>query len=96
MTVLEDQIIHKAQEFDKIGDWPQPFDAFVPPGETQAHTDAAIRELDHEGRLSILGFEADGMDRVDVVIGLGPKIPHTNRPGPGEHPYPGRPRRYGV
>jgi hypothetical protein len=84
MDTIETWIIDKAREFDAIGDWPQPFEAFVPPGQSLVQAAPAIHRLKEQGRLSLLGFEAAGMPRVDVVAGLGPAIPHIEKAGPGE------------
>ncbi|GAA3638931.1 hypothetical protein GCM10022223_67450 [Kineosporia mesophila] len=84
MVTIEDHILSKAREFDNIGDWPQPFGAFIPPGGSEARTEKAIRDMQKRGQLAVLGFEAEGMPRVDVVAGFGPRIPHHNGPGPGE------------
>lgn len=91
MNTTETWIMDKAREFDQIGDWPQPFEAFQPPGETPSGTTAAVQRLAEQGRLQTLGFEAEGR-RVNVVAGLGDAVPHQVKPGPGEpghHRAPG-------
>jgi hypothetical protein len=84
MDAIENFIMDKAREFDSIGDWPQPFDAFKAPGATQDQVTAAIRRLAERNQLSTLAFEAEGMGRVDVVADLGQAIAHQTKPGPGE------------
>jgi hypothetical protein len=70
MGEIEDHIITRATEFNRTDDWPQAFEAFTPPGGNRSETVAAIRRMQHEGRLAVGHFEA-GPESADVVLGLG-------------------------
>ncbi|GAB6903856.1 hypothetical protein [Kineosporia succinea] len=74
MDAIEDHIIRRAHEFDRTNDWPQPFEAFVPPGESEARTGETIRAMQLDGKLTIADFEAEGLTGVEVVLGLGPRL----------------------